>query len=138
MNQLTRTEKSFFKIAQSLSTMSDHRVKIGCVVVNKHRIVSSGHNSNSKCHAVQAQLDMKYFNCNCSGKVHAETSALIPLLKSNEDYSRATLYTYREYKDGSLAMSRPCSRCMELIKRLGITTIKYTTDHGYAVEYLEA
>ena len=137
MSHLTRTERSFFKVAQSLSSMSDHRVKIGCVVVNKHRIISSGHNSNSKCHAVQAQLDMKHFNCTCSGKVHAETSALIPLLKSNEDFSRATLYTYREYKDGQLAMSRPCPRCMELIKRVGISTIKYTTDDGYAVEYLE-
>lgn len=137
MSQLSKTDKSFFKSAQSVSMLSDHRCRIGCIVVDKHRIISSGHNSNTKCHSIQAQIDTKHFNCFCTGKIHAETSALIPLLKSKEDYSRATIYTYREYKDGSLAMSRPCPRCMELIKQLGITKIKYTTEDGYASEYLE-
>lgn len=137
MSELSKTDRSFFKAAQSVSMLSDHRYKIGCVIVDKHRIISSGHNSNTKCHSIQAKLDTKHFNCFCSGKVHAETSAIIPLLKTNIDYSRATLYTYRENKVGALAMSRPCPRCMKLIKQLGITKIKYTTDNGYAVEYLE-
>lgn len=137
MSHLTRTERSFFKAAQSVSYLSDHRCRIGCVVVDKHRIISSGHNSNTKCHPIQAALDTKHFECFCTGKLHAETSALLPLLKSKEDFSRATIYTYRECKDGSLAMSRPCPRCMELIKQLKITRIKYTTDCGYATEYLE-
>lgn len=137
MNSLTRTEQSFFKAAQSISMLSDHRCRIGCIIVDKHRVISSGHNSNTKCHPVQAQIDTKHFNCFCSGKLHAETSALIPLMKTKTDYSRATLYTYREHKDGTLAMARPCSRCMELIKQIGITRIKYTTDDGYATEYLE-
>ena len=117
--------------------MSDHRCKIGCIIVDKHRIISSGHNSNTKVHAIQANIDNKHFNCNCVGKIHAETSAIIPLLKTRMDYSRATLYTYRELKDGSLAMARPCPRCMELIKQLGISRIKYTTNDGYACEWLE-
>lgn len=137
MYHLSRTERSFFKAAQSVSQLSDHRCRIGCVIVDKHRIISSGHNSDTKCHPIQAQLDGKHFNCDCVGKVHAETSAIIPLLKSKDDFSRATLYTYREFKDGSLAMARPCPRCMELIKKLGITRIKYTTNHGYATELLE-
>lgn len=137
MSQLTKTEQSFFKIAQSLSLLSDHKHKIGCIIVDKHRVVSSGHNSNTKCHSIQAKIDAKHFNCFCTGKVHAETSAIIPLLKSNNDYSKATLYTYRQHKDGSTAMARPCPRCLELIKSIGITKIKYTTDNGYATEYLE-
>lgn len=136
MNQLSKTDRSFFKAAQSISMLSDHRCRIGCIIVDKHRIVSSGHNSNTKCHAVQAQIDTQHFNCFCTGKVHAETSAIIPLIKSKEDYSRATLYTYREHADGTLANSRPCPRCMQLIKQVGITKIKYTTDVGYATEYL--
>lgn len=137
MTQLSRTDRSFFNAAKSLSYLSDHKYKIGCIIVNKHHVISSGHNSNTKCHPLQAKIDSNHFNCFCSGKVHAETSAIIPLLKIKDDYSRATLYTYRENKDGSLAMSRPCPRCMKLIKQLGITRIKYTTDSGYAVEYLE-
>ena len=137
MSSLTRTEQSFFKAAESVSMLSDHRFKIGCIIVDKHRIISSGHNSNTKCHSVQAKIDTKFFNCFCTGKVHAETSAILPLLKGSEDYSRATLYTYRKHADGSLANARPCARCMQLIKDIGITRIKYTTDDGYATEYLE-
>lgn len=136
MYAVSRTERSFFKAAQSISMLSDHRYRVGCIVVDKHRVISSGHNSDTKCHSVQAQIDAKHFNCFCTGKLHAETSALLPLLKTKGDYSRATLYTYREHKDGSLAMSRPCPRCMELIKQVGITKIRYTTNDGYATEYI--
>ena len=44
---------------------------------------------------------------------------------------------YREHKDGTLAMARPCSRCLAVIKSLGIRKIKYTTEDGYASETLE-
>ena len=137
MNSLSKTERSFFKAAQAVSILSDHKHQIGCVIVDKHRIISSGHNSNTKCHSLQAELDIKHFNCMSTGKIHAETSAIIPLLKTRGDFSRATLYTHRVHKDGSLAMARPCDRCMTLIKQLGITKIKYTTEYGYATEYLE-
>lgn len=48
----------------------------------------------------------------------------------------ATLVTYRNKKDGSLGMSRPCDRCMQLIKKLGIKKLLYTTDNGFAEEKL--
>ena len=134
---LSKKERSFFTSAKSIAALSDHRCKIGCIIVDKHRIISSGHNSNTKCHPLQAKIDTKFFNCFSTGKLHAETSAILPLLKNNEDYSRATIYTYREHADGSLANARPCARCMQLIKQLGITRVKYTTEDGYATEYLE-
>lgn len=136
MNNMSKTDRSFFKSAKSIAELSDHRCKIGCVIVDKHRIISSGHNSNTKCHPIQYNIDTKFFECNCNGKIHAETDALIYLMKIKYDCSRATLYTYREYPDGSLAMSRPCPRCMQLIKQAGISRIKYTTTEGYATEVL--
>ena len=78
MSELSKTARSCFKAAQSVSMLSDHRYKIGCVIVDKHRIISSGHNSNTKCHPIQAALDTKHFECFCTGKLHAETSALLP------------------------------------------------------------
>lgn len=134
---LSKKERSLFSVAKSLAELSDHRCKIGCIIVDKHRIISSGHNSNTKCHPIQAKIDTKHFNCFCTGKLHAETSAIVPLLRTEDDYSRATLYTYREHADGTLANSRPCARCIQLIKQIGITRIRYTTEEGYASEYLE-
>lgn len=136
MENISGRERSFFKAAQAVSELSDHRYKIGCVIVDKHRIISSGSNSDTKCHAVQADLDTEYFNCFCTGKLHAEVRSIIPLLKYKMDLSRATLYTYREFKNGRLALARPCPRCMKLIKQVGIRRIKYTTSDGYATEQI--
>lgn len=137
MYDLSKKEQSFFKVAKEMSTLSDHRCRIGCVIVDRHRVISSGCNSNSKYHRLQAEIDSKYFGCTCYGKVHAETSALIPLIKQKYDLSCATVYTYREDRNGDISMSRPCPRCMGLIKDCGIKRVYYTTSDGFAREYIK-
>ena len=132
---MTKTEKSFFNAARAMSELSDHpKYNIGCVVVMGHRIISSGRNSNIRCHAVQAKLDKEVFGCECPGKLHAEVDALLPLIKNKVDLSRASIYVYREYKNGMLACSRPCTRCMKLINQCGIKKIYYTINNGYCYE----
>ena len=79
---LSKSERAYFNSAKSVSELSDHRCKIGCVVVDGHRIISSGHNSKTKFHRIQSELDNKYFpGYENKGPVHAEISALIPLIK---------------------------------------------------------
>lgn len=138
MELLSKRDTAFFDAAKSVSTLSDHKFRIGAIIVDKHRIISSGCNSNVKCHPVQMKLDRQFFpEHTCNGKLHAEVAAIIPLLKYNVNLSRATLYTYRELKNGNVAPARPCPRCMQLIKSVGIKRIKYTTYDGYANEVLE-
>ena len=134
---ITKTNRSFFNAARAVSELSDHKHKLGCVVVLGHRIISSGHNSKSKCHALQARLDKEMFGCESFGPLHAEVDALLSLIKKRVDLSRASIYIYREHKDGTPALAHPCSRCMGLIKRCGIKKIYYTTNDGYAVENVE-
>jgi deoxycytidylate deaminase len=134
---ITKTERSFFNAAKSVSELSDHRHKLGCVVVLGHRIISSGRNSKTKCHKVQALMDKAMFGCESFGPVHAEVDALLPLIRKRVDLSRASLYIYREHKDGSTALAHPCARCMKLIKECGIKKIHYSTNDGYAVENVE-
>ena len=131
---MTKTERSFFRVARAVSELSDHKVKIGCVVVNKHRVISSGFNSHIRCHKVQAMLDKESFGCDCPGKVHAETSALLPLIRDGVDLSRASIYVHREHKNGDLACARPCARCERLIKQCGIKKIYFTVDNGFVEE----
>lgn len=131
---MTKTERAMFRAAKAVSTLSDHKNKIGCVVVNKHRIVSSGFNSHIKCHKTQALLDKERFGCECPGKVHAETAALLPLIRDGVDLSKASIFTYREHKSGALACARPCARCERLIKRLGIKKIYFSVENGFAEE----
>lgn len=65
--------------------------------------------------------------------VHAELAAIMDV-KNKESLKGATMVVYREKKDGSLGMSRPCPSCMRLLKQYGFKKIIYTTDQGYAEE----
>lgn len=135
---MTKKQKSFFEAAKIVSTMSDFdRVHIGCVVTDgSHRIISSGCNS-TKTHPLQKQLNKERFDLDSNHSLHAETAALLPLMKEDIDFSRVEIYTHRNFKDDSLAMARPCASCMKLIKDLGIKKIWYTTVDGYACEYVD-
>lgn len=135
--KLSKKDQSYFKTAATVSMQSDHRCKLGCVVVNNHHIISTGHNSASDAHGMQVRLNKKFFNMDSAGYKHAEIDALLPLMRQKIDLSGATLYVYRKNGLNSLAMSRPCPRCMSIIKQCGIKKIKYTTPDGYAVEFLK-
>lgn len=127
----------FFKEAKKASKNSDFRkTNLGCVVVYKNKVVSVGYNSQ-KTHPVQKKYNVfRGIPSNNLGKVHAETKALSMLLEADLDWNNVTVYTYREHKDGSLAMARPCNSCMQLMKNLGIRKICYSTDMGFAKEVI--
>lgn len=134
--ELGKKDRSYFRVAAEISELSDHRCQIGCVIVSNHHIISSGHNSQSSKHGFQVRLNKKFFNMESAGCKHAEIDALLPLIKSKTDLSKATLYVYRRNRLNELAMSRPCERCMSVIKECGIKKLKYTTPDGYALEII--
>ena len=132
---ITKAEKSYFRAAKAVSKMSDHpQHKIGCVVINKHTIISSGYNSRSKCHPLQAKIDTKRFGVECRGCIHSETSALLPLIRDGIDLTKASIYIYREHKNGTSAIARPCPGCESLIRACGIKKVFYSIENGYAKE----
>lgn len=134
-SRLCKKDRVYFKTAESLSELSDHHCRLGAVVVEHSHIIGSGYNSRTRCSPYQARIDDKFFpNCENRGPLHAETAALIPLMKRRYDFSGTTLYVFRKNRNGELAMARPCPRCMEVIKHCGIRKIKYSTPDGFATE----
>lgn len=131
-----KATRAYFDAAEGISALSDHRCKIGCVVVRGHRIISSGHNSQHKTHAFQTKIDKEFFGCECAGYLHAETDALLPLIRNKSDLSNVSIYVYRKMGNGNMGMARPCPRCMKMIKKCGIKTIYYTTQDGFASEVI--
>ena len=130
-------DKRFFESARAISYVSNfHNAHIGCVFVKHGKVISSGVNS-TKTHPLQKKYNIYRFTEDTTKhSIHAEISAYINALKFTNDFSDVTVYVYRETKNGNIAMARPCNSCMHLLKDIGVRTIKYTTEYGYATEHI--
>lgn len=137
--------KHFFELAKEESYRSTYSgrpaTRTGCVVVYHGTILAKGSNSN-KGHPIQKKYNkFRYSDSEiehyCVPSLHAEIQALKKIRYLDIDMSKVQVYTYRQLSNGKLAMSRPCPSCMQYIKSLNIKQLNYTTDDGYATEYLE-
>lgn len=132
---LTKSHRAYFKAAKSMSELSDFKQHhIGAVAVAGHKIISSGCNS-MKTNPTQKRLNIHRFSVDTPHTIHAELACLLPLINRKDiNFNDVSLYIYREYKNGSTAISRPCLSCMALIKQLGIRKLYYTGDGSYIHE----
>jgi|WetSurSiteA1Bulk_404760.scaffolds.fasta_scaffold00002_30 deoxycytidylate deaminase len=106
-------------LARTVSKKSLCNVQMGAVVVSGKSIVGVGFNRVSKTHPIsRSQFP----------GLHAEVDCIIGV--DRRHLVGATMYVYREHKDGSLAMSKPCLRCQDVLIESGIKTVYYTTDKG--------
>ena len=135
MSNIGKTREAYFAAAKSVSELSNFpRVKIGCIAVYKHKIISSGCNS-SKTSPIQKKYNIYRFSADTPHCIHAEIDCLKPLMNMKDiDFKNVELFLYRETADKQLAPSRPCTSCIQLIKDLGIRHINYTTENGYCSE----
>jgi deoxycytidylate deaminase len=133
--KLTKSHRAYFKAAKAIAELSDFpRVKIGCCAVYKHKIVSSGCNS-MKTNPTQKRLNVHRFSVDTPHTIHAELACLLPLISRKDiDFSGVSLYIYREFKSGDLALAKPCASCEALIRSLGIRNIYYTGNQSYISE----
>ena len=134
---LTKRHKAYFDAACAVSKLSDFpRIKIGCVAVYKHRIISSGYNK-TKTHPLQKRVNKYRFDADTNHTIHSEIDCLSQLIGRNDiDFKDVSLYICRTLADGSLGTCRPCSGCMALIRELGIRHIYYTNEDSYIYEEL--
>ena len=106
---MTKRDEIFMNIAKEISKLSDYSpYHIGCVAVEGKRVLSTACNSN-KTHTLQYKYNHFRGVYNYPHKVHAEIRCLAPLIgKKDIDFSRISLYVYREHKNGVLALARHC------------------------------
>ena len=133
--QLSKSHRAYFKAAKAVSELSDFKQHhIGAVAVSKHKIISSGYNSN-KTNPIQKRFNAHRFDVDSRHTVHAELHCLLPLINRKDiNFSDVSLYIYRRHKSGELALARPCASCEALIRSLGIRNIYYTGNNSYINE----
>lgn len=135
---LLKRDFAFFGAAKEMSKLSDYKKhKIGCVITYKNRIISSSSNSTKTNPLQQKYNKLRFEDVGTPHSVHAETAALLPLLKRDDiDWPHVHIYLFRQHANETLAISRPCASCMAMLKDFGIKHIYYTNEGSYCEEHL--
>lgn len=106
-------QPKFFRLAEKMAYKSNHRIKIGAVLVNKGQVLNVGYNKIGKTHPRYTWF------------LHAELDACLGIHR--HDFSSATLYLFRNNRFGTVLNCRPCGTCQVILKELGIKSVCYTT-----------
>lgn len=98
---------------------TDYRIKVGCVIFDKGKVISKGHN----CRRNHRKLHPNFYNW--KGEIHAEMNAII---NARTDLKGCTLLVIRVNKNRQLRLSKPCKLCLRYIEHVGIKKIYYSTE----------
>lgn len=122
----------FFKLAKNASMFSDFpRQHIGAILVYKNRVIAVGWNTTKENPIQKKYNQYRGFDTDvCVNSLHAEMMCLIKARKLNIEWSKASLFIYRSFKNGKNAIARPCEACMQAIKDYGIKNIYYTSENS--------
>lgn len=107
---------SYFKLAESEAWKSNHRIKIGAVLVHNGRPINTAHNIVGKSHP-----RTKWF-------IHAEHNALLGIHR--KDLTGSEMYVFRVNSFGRRGNCRPCDNCRLLMKEVGVKKVFYTNSEG--------
>ncbi len=142
MSQLSNKKiNKYFEYAKNASKLSNfHQHKLGAALIYKGNLIALGHNSTKTSpmqkhfNRVREDYDVEanYIHAN---SLHAEIACLIKVRNLNIDFSKVSIFIYRETKDGKPALSSPCRACRAAIRSMGINDIYYSTKNGWVHEH---
>jgi len=116
---LSKKERAFLDLASKMAETSEVENRHGAVLVKNGRVLALGinkwRNKDLNCGREKYQAVLT---------THAEIDALSRVANPEG----AVLYIARVGLAGEARISRPCSRCMAVIEKLGIKRIIYTVD----------
>lgn len=107
--------------APGVGGKNKNNFRLGCVIVDKQRIVASRYNSLRTHPKLTKYFQWPY--------LHAEAHAIISLGLDN--CVNKHLYVARIHRNNQLALAKPCSGCRALIKAVGISIVFYSTETGF-------
>lgn len=133
-------KKRFFDAAKEESYLSDYDGQhLGAVAVYADKFILARAHNSDKTNTTQYfynryRLDKKSNIMEKPARSHAEVNIHRKIRYLDIDFSRVSVYIYRELKTGALALARPCPACEAALRQLGIRKIFYTVDGGFASE----
>ena len=110
---LTKWDRRFIRIAEEVCLWSkDPGTKVGCVLVNERRILSTGYNGFPQTISddLERYIDRDY---KLSVTVHAEANAILNAAKNGTKVEGSTLYV----------TFPPCSQCASAVIQAGVAKV---------------
>ena len=130
-------KERFFEEAKKESRLSDYDgAHLGAIAVFRDKyIIARAHNSyktnTTQFYYNKYRIKDKEDILSKPARSHAEINIYRKIRFLNLPFKDVTVYIYRELKDGSLALSKPCIGCEKALLSLGIRTICWTDKDGY-------
>lgn len=126
-------KSKFFRIAREQMFQSDHHVRMGAVMVISNKQYIPAHNHLNKTHPIIERHYPEFVQ-----SIHAELNALIRYneVRHGKLPKRTSMYVYREEKNGTVKLAKPCKTCEKLMREAGIKKVFYSTDTGIKMEIL--
>jgi len=100
---------------------STFKPRHGCIIFKGSRIISTGYNEIRYC----SRLNKK--DTRWESSLHAECKTI---LYTEQDIKRCSILVVRLNNYNQLMYSKPCPLCMNLIKKVGIKNVYYSTSLG--------
>lgn len=108
----------YFLLAKKVALLSNHKFRMGAVLVHRHKVVSIG-NNNYKTHPLQ----INHHTGSIGSSVHAELNCL---LNAHPEHKRnADIYIVRLLSNNELGKSKPCRNCSRLLINEEIRRVVY-------------
>jgi dCMP deaminase len=110
---LSKWDRRFIRIAEEVRLWSkDPGTKVGCVLVNDRRILSTGYNGFPQLveDSIERYIDREY---KLSVTVHAEKNAILNAAKNGTKVEGSTLYV----------TFPPCSQCASAVIQAGVAKV---------------
>ena len=115
------------ELAINVASSSLSKKKVGAVLLNKNKVVTTGVNKDRKSHPLQAKFaemaglyDKIY--------LHAEISALV---KCRTDADTIVVARLGGDEQNEMRNSKPCKICQLALEEVGIKNVYFTTDDGF-------
>lgn len=109
-------------LARQASAKSDHyKFRMGCVIAKGNKVLGTGYNI-SRTHPKSPH---KFKT------IHAEFMAAI---NAGYDIEGATVYVFRQLKDGTPSMAKPCEDCWKFLLDCGVKEVVYSFEGSFKQE----
>lgn len=120
---------SLINIAVEEAKKSEFRIQVGCVIYDKKKILSLGHNEMRNFRKLHPKFQ------SWVGSVHAEIAAII---NARKDLRGSSLLVVRVNSKNQLRLSKPCENCQKYIDYVGIKKVYYSiSEYPYIIEMEE-